>query len=354
MRAVWYVSDRFAIFAIAAWSIAAMERVGEAVLAGAAYPETRSRLMSQFFANYVDHGFVRRGLVGTLLRPVTGVVDAPQYLVFWIMVALNLAALAGILWCVARFLQPVGPGRDGIALLRAALAVGSLGVVQVAHDLGRFDMLNLALLVLALSFVLRQRLVSAGLVGTVAVLIHEGFAVYGAPLLLASGWHVLAPKVGAMRAVRGILIPLCMMTAASFAVMYWGNSDAAASMDHGNGGYVWDRGLVEFNRTLSGLQIAVLTAYMLATLSVLCWFYRGARFDLMLIAGLCPLALNFLGIDHARWLTLVFFVLLILAGLRLRLGLPLNAPARLSRIGLCLLCLPLGPMGVVAPLSWWM
>ncbi len=354
--AVRHVSRHFPVYACVAYVIAACERIGETLLEEGAYYESRAGMMTQYFVNYAEHGFAKRALVGTLLHPLMGVPERPEHLAFWLMVALSLAGLIGMIGLVQRYLPHSETGDDGVVLLRCALAVGSLGSMQLAHDFGRFDVIGLALLVATLALVARGRIWSAAAVCVLAVLVHEAFAVYGAPLVLALGWHAMRRGRSAGRASLCMAPLAAVVAGACLTVLLYGNSADAAATPYGTGGYVWQRGLVEFGGPLGPWDVALLALVWGAVLGLyLAMAGKGARqAPLLLLAVACPLALNVLGIDHSRWLTLGFYVTVIALGAQARLlGWPLRQPGTAARRAGYLLCLPLGPMGVVDPLAWF-
>lgn len=348
--AVRHVSRHFAVYACLAFAVAAIERVAEAILTDGPYYESRDRMLTQFFVNYADHGFAKRAVIGTLLKPVTGRLDAPEHFAFGLMVAVSLAALGGAIVLTQRYL-PHREDADAVAILRCALAVGSLGVMQIAHDLGRFDWINLALLAVSVTAVARGRPWLAAGICALAILIHEAFAVYGAPLVVALGWQ--AARQGRGAALARVLPVILAATVAGLAVLLFGNSEAAVGIGRGSGGYVWERGLFEFAGHLGPREVVLLTLYW-GALAAFYFGLTGGRPGLLLLAAVSPLALNLLGIDHARWLALAFYAMLFnLAARWHALGRPLSAPSPAARRAGYLLCLPLGPIGVVEPLAWW-
>lgn len=351
-----FVSRHFRVFALLSYSVAVAERIyansGEG---GAIYDPFRWKL-TQYFVNYADHGFAKRAVIGTLLRPFTRLFDDPQILAFALMVAMNLGSLALILWLVPRFI----PHRDGppdlAVMLRAALVLGTLGLVQVVYDLGRFDMPVIALGLGVLALGLRGWNVSAGLVAGLAVLVHESFVVYLLPLILALLWQATAQRGGVRAAVYGVLPTILIAGCAAVLVLALGNSDAVAQIPYGQGHEVWTRGLIEVLPNLYRWETAVLLLYWAAVLVALFLFSRGngVGIDLVLVASLAPVLLNLFGIDQARWLALGFWVVLISTAAQAScLGRTWPELTLWQRRALYLLCLPLGPAGAAHLLFWF-
>ncbi|MBI5770313.1 MAG: DUF2029 domain-containing protein [Verrucomicrobia bacterium] len=186
---------------------------------GAAYVQTDGTVdwkPSQFFFSYQELGFVSRGLVATLLHPLAVVLSAPG-LVAFTAVMLMAFAVVWSRWCAgaARALPP-----SDRAVLVAWCALAPSTLQRLGFDYGRFDPLNILLLLAALAGLLRGRDLAAAAIAAVAVLIHEGFLVLQFPVLCAL---ILAEADGAGRArwvrlARFLVLP--GLTAV--AVMAWG------------------------------------------------------------------------------------------------------------------------------------
>jgi len=345
-----FVSRHFVAFACLAYAVAWGERIVELWRQDGPLWAERSNNLTQYFVNYVDHGFAKRALIGTLLRPVLNAVEQPELWAFWAMVGLNLAGFAGLLWLVRRCL-PHDAGGGLPAILRAAFAIGSVGVVQIAHDYGRFDLINYGVALLALWCVLRGRVVPAGLACVAGVLIHEAFVIYAAPLVVAAARAGLPPE----RRVRAAGVVALAAGIAGLAILFCGSSETAAGLQIGTGAYVWQRGLIEINWTLPWYQAAILAGYWLILLALLAKSRAApaGRHDLTLLAALSPLALNLLGIDHGRWLGIGFLVAIAALVLRNRLaGAAWPDLSRSQKRLAALLALPLGPHGLTGAWTW--
>ncbi len=348
IRAVAFVSRHFTLFACLGFAVAWIERIGEAVLHDGPVWELRAGALTQYFVSYAEHGFVRRALPGTLLRPLLDALPSPELWVFWGMVALSCAAFAALVVPVGRHVPHKGDG--GLCdILRAAVAVGSVGVMQIAHDYGRYDHIVLLMFLAALWLILRRRAIWAAAVAVAAVLTHEAFLIWAVPMLAALALKVAAPGRGLAASA-----PILFLAAlAGGAAAFYGGSESVAAAEIGAGGAVWQRGIIEINWRLSWAEAAVLAAYWAAVIAAAFAVPGATRLDPVRLAMLAPLALNPFGIDHGRWVTIGFFVML--AGLVLQvrtrgLDWPSVGPAR--RALLMVLVLPLGPHGLTGAWAW--
>ena len=123
--------------------------------------------------NYVDFGFVRRGLGGTLLH-LFGENWLRGTAIFHVLAAAAVAGAACVLF--ARLARP-WPERAAFALLLVAL------MMRWAEDPGRTDIAVAALLGVAALAVVAGRPVAAALAVAVGLFVHETGFVFGLPLL---------------------------------------------------------------------------------------------------------------------------------------------------------------------------
>lgn len=171
---------------------------------------------SQFFFSYQELGFVSRGLVASLLHPFTPVLSAPGLLA---ITALMLLAFVVVWWLWSdRAVQDLPAADRAVFVAVCALAPSTLQ--RMGFDYGRFDPLNVLLLLASLALLRRSRDVMAGAVAAVAVLIHEGFLILQFPvlcaLILSDGRAVDGQHL--QRLGRFLLLP----GLAAIAVVTWG------------------------------------------------------------------------------------------------------------------------------------
>ncbi|HSF62953.1 MAG TPA: hypothetical protein VLA78_01105 [Paracoccaceae bacterium] len=305
--------------------------------------------LAQFNVSYTDFGFLKRGLVGSLLHPVFGVMPDPTAQK-WAVLAIDAALLVAFLMLARRAIAALewrAPEWGG--WLRVLLLLSPLGVMQWGYDLGRLDHVNALLLLAALALLLRGHALACGLVMAAAVLVHEGALFYALPAVLAAGVLVSAgrglPATWALAAGPAV--------AAGLLVLAFGNvTDPAliAALDSlGPGASVWQRAVLEpagdlstKNLGLMGLYLAGLAVVFLPPLAALYGWGVAA-----LVMAL-PLCLFVLGIDYFRWihLTGLLAATALVAGALHRPDIRLPTLRPLPRLALICLALPLGPIGI--------
>lgn len=145
---------------------------------------------SQFFFNYQDLGFVKRGLVGSLIHPFPILhTRLALFLMAWSFVAGLAVLFARALVCSWRAFAK----RDGLMLLLLCMSSPALFLRQ-GFDAGRFDALGLMAVLLSLVFIRRGNLWAAGVCSALALLTHEAYFVINLPLLIAY-YQRLHPEV---------------------------------------------------------------------------------------------------------------------------------------------------------------
>ena len=238
---------------------------------------------------YRDTGFARRAMLGTLLSPL-GEFGYPIY------VGLSTAAALFLLWSISQ--SPLG----------LVFAIAPFGAQNVGWMFGRFDWINLALLILALK--VSNRIAVSALL-CLMLLIHEASLFYAVPLVCAVRRQIL-------------IAPLAL----GAALALFGNStvDALGAT----------RGVFEFRLSYVFIGSLLFAAGILA---------RYAKsFDRITLSALAPLAvlcLWILGYDASRWVTILAAsccITLVAMGRTEPRHTPLDLPLAMVQ---------LGPLGVV-------
>ena len=154
------------------------------------------------------YGFVRRGLVGS----VAGLFGAPDprsiALGSSVLLAVFVLALGWVVW---RLLARAGDRTE--AFLAVAVFATSPYLVMSGHLVGYYDNILATAAVVAAALALRGLWWGAGVVGAVAILVHESFLVFGYPLVLLAAWFALRAQ-GRTARPRGEHLPLLLPVAA--------------------------------------------------------------------------------------------------------------------------------------------
>lgn len=320
---------------------------------GMAPPYVSPWKLDQYGLSYQDLGLARRALPGSVLTLFAGDAAAEAILPTMLATAAVLGAVLALLcW---RLADP---------FLTFAVLVSPATFLQIGFELGRFDQLNLILL-LTIVFV-RSR--HAILLAPVMVLIHEGSVVQFLPLAFYCNWVVhganrlLLVSAGLAVAVLLLLLAGTEHDPAVLRALYpHANPESIAVLTRTLGENIAFVA-AQFSATEAILYVGLVAALFLHGLMlVIVRGYAGhlPRAGIGLLAASAPLALGIVGIDMARWIALAVFNLFVLALFARKHGAP--TPPLASSVPLHLLlvvyALP-GPLGIVfayegALQAWW-
>lgn len=298
---------------------------------------------TQYAVNYLEHGFVKRGLVGTVFFFVEH--EHVRSLMIGLTTVFFVLLFRAIDTQVCARRESTGG-----EVVRALLATSPFGAFQLSFDAGRYDVINLYLLVAALFGIAHGRIALASVLASIGVLVHEAFVVYGLPLILALQYSRMRAVPGRPRAVPELAAIALLITgpvACALAIVVLGNSAAVTRLRYGTGQEVWERGLFEVSFGETPLEAVVLVLVLASLYGWLAAFYRRNKggFDVFALASLAPLGLFLLGVDCARWTALCFMTILVVVLIKIQLqGWTLEA--RSLRYGMFLALLPWGPIGI--------
>jgi uncharacterized protein (TIRG00374 family) len=360
VRLLNFVSDRFRTLAVLFWLVGLLQAVLVA-MRDHSLEKFQTWVVTQYYMNYLEFGFVKRGLVGTVLYPVFHRIGANVDVAKLVILVLDGLLFIALVLALDRLTKVVLPEEGTLAkLVRTAIVISPLGVMQYSYDTGRFDHINFALIAIAMWLLLNRRNLSAGVVLSIGILVHEAVFVFAYPLLLAMAL-ALGKGSGSLRerwpaVVAFAILPLV----AAGAVAMFGNAEIDPALilpaTVVEGADVWQRGILKPAAELSWSQFAFLMFYVVAPYAFLWHFYRvnGLRIDLVFLTALAPIALFLLGIDYPRWCQIVFVSVLVALFFHSsqghsRLDLPRSWVARAS---LAAYLFPLGPIGTLAPFPY--
>lgn len=300
--------------------------------------------ITQYHINYVDFGFVKRGLLGTLLYPMLSAFEAGSAGEIVFLWSLDLACFGLILILLNRALRRLPD--EWSDWFRVVIIFSPLGFMQYAYDVGRYDHFNYLVVAGIVACLANRRLGVASATLAAGVLLHEAVFFYALPLVLAAVW---TEKVSLAKAAALAVAPVAAMAL----VVLFGNASAEAMATLpaavSGGAEVWERGIFEPAKDF-GIRDSMILALYLALLAGLIMRYAmasgGPRLILMLPV-ICCLPLFGLGIDYFRWVHLMFVSFIATAILLAR-----QAPVHSTSMttwdkGLVLaLAIPVGPFGV--------
>lgn len=184
-----------------------------------------------------DFGYVKRGLLGTLLHPLILNKQPSEVREIVAMVASVVFTLLAIaLWLAARRVARVG----GFGALSSLAFLASSGVIGMASTFGYLDHVLGGVTFLALVAVSSGRLALASLLCTFGLAVHELFLLYGLPVVFFAMCLRRSPAESPLRGWLPLLVTL-MLPFAFLAYVYYAQT------------------------TVSSYRVALLRAEMLST-----------------------------------------------------------------------------------------
>lgn len=162
------------------WYVAAWVTIALSVLKGLRLPNRWAA--SHHFFHY-EHGFVKRGLVGELVRRI----DADALYTYDFVCVLSISILALDVALVWKLVKDVIDRGDPVLSGLAIVYTSSLALVYLSHTIGYFDHVGMALVLAAIttrSFWRRTALLAV--LGPLVLLVHEGAFVLFFPVALFS------------------------------------------------------------------------------------------------------------------------------------------------------------------------
>ena len=310
-------------------------------------PDALAWNMTHYHVSYADFGFMRRGLMGTVMAPLLAPFADGGAAEYAIMLAIDAALVLVLILIAARlFLRP-GAAAPGQTWLLAGLILSPAGFVQLGFDAARLDHVNFVLAAIAMAAVARGWPLAAGALLLATVLIHEAALFYAVPVVAAQAWLCRTRWLDLLAAALPAL-------AAAVALFLWGGVEVDLSValpaDINLAASVWSRDLLEPARGFPPLHYLIAAYFAAVPLFLLHRHYRlnHVPADLLFLAPFATLALFALGVDYGRWSQVLFFsVLLVIAAapsLGRARGLDLDPlPARAVIVPWLL---PLGPIGI--------
>lgn len=354
-----------AVFTIVSAVLVLLANVAGVVWDFQAFPYVTPGKVAHYYINYVDFGFVKRGMVGTLLQATGG---APGvWLVRYIALGMGIA----VCFLASRFLSALKKpaGNAGFFLLAAFILFNPATFANMGYDLGRFDQLLITCSLGTLYFISKNNPWPAAIISVLALLIHELYILVFFPILL----YVAVFHSGFGR--KQVLALVLPVAAAALLLFLFGKIEgqsveqiaetfaAVEGFNFSNYGIIWKRTLESNIRyTLSYisryeshiiLKLSVGALYTLLVYLLLAMITTYNKLDwrgfVVILAASLPLF--FIAIDYSRWYALIIINGLLYFGYLVLKERPDSfAITRMHIYGLVLMIILgmlLGPLGVI-------
>ena len=308
--------------------------------------------LSQYNVNYFDHGFVRRGLVGTILFPImhnsVNNTEFQKLFIFWKETFLFF--IYGFLFCIFIF-KKTAPQSNWLKFsLLSCLFLSPCGLIQAAYDFGRYDHINFILLAIILFLIDRKKFKIISYLLAIAVLVHENSIFYIHPLVTAISFQNIRVD---LKNIFKLNFP-SIVTASL--VFLFGNGTVDLPEQLSKGAMVWGEGLQAYifkAWSEKGFDVIIFFAYIFIITLILFYFYKRNRLniDLKIISCFSPLILLIIASDWGRWVHYIFINFMIVICYKISISRKIIV-GNFFYILLSFLTLPFGPIGIGGSLPY--
>lgn len=334
----------FVALAVLAWLIGVAPHLVNWMLSGQP-PDALAWNMTHYHISYQEFGFLRRGLVGSLMAPVLAPLADGGVAEYGVMLGLDFLLCLLLAVLAARLFLPDRDAAPGQRFFAGAILIAPVGMMQMGYDAARLDHVNFVLTALAVAAVLRGRAWVAALLMGTALLVHEAVLFYGVPVVVALALRRSVAEAAVIALPAG-------MTA--LALVAWGGTetDLASVLppELSLAASVWTRGMLEPARGFPAQHYLIAGYMALLPMLLLYRHYRlnRAPLDPLLLAPAATLVLFGLGVDYGRWAHCLFFAVLLVLASAPALGRRRGADLAPLPVKLAILpwLVPLGPIGI--------
>ena len=246
--------------------------------------------------DYFQFGFIRRAFIGTFLSFLP---DGNSREIFYVI--FNFICIITTLIII--FKKYYIANKSLFKYLVIIFSLSSLGAMQFGYTFGRFEQINYLILLLSINLISKKKFYLASIFISFGLLIHEAFLIYGLPLIICK---IISRKTSKLR-LKQLLIIFLPVSLLSIYLALFGNSQEA-SMLLAVGA---SREIIQ-TRSLMISDIFIFLNIFLILLTHLSIIKKlNLRLTALDYAPYSCLILFFLGIDYARWVGILFFIIFI-------------------------------------------
>ena len=302
--------------------------------------------LSQYNVNYFDHGFIRRGLVGTILFPIMhNSINNPELqklFIFWKETLLFF--IYGFLFCIF-IIQKTSSQSNWLRFsLLSCLFLSPCGLIMAAYDFGRYDHINFIILAIILYLIDKKNFKLISYLLAIAVLVHENSIFYIHPLVTTLSFQNIRVD---FKNIFRLNFPSIIITSLVF---IFGDKAVELPEQVSRGAMVWGEGLpFYFFKAFSekGYDVIIFFAYIFLISLILFSFYKKNKLniDLKIVSCFFPLILLTIASDWGRWVHYIFINFMIIICYKISTSRKIELDKSFY-ILLSFIALPFGPIGI--------
>lgn len=312
--------------------------------------------ITQHFVSYWEFGFVKRGLIGSITKPIFKYLNLNFTQQSIVLIFIYFLIFLTFVIYLDKLLKNKKFGSYSL-ILRAILIFSPLGFFQWSYDLGRFDQIIFLILIFICHLINKEYYLLSGILAVVCSLIHEASSFYGLSIiainiLIRYKFENLGFK---FKIIIKNYLPMFLVLILVFLFGSLNESELDMIKNYGQGWRVWNRGALEPNFKLTFYDYSLILIYLFALIKFFSYLIKKQiDFFELLLCLLPALSLFALGIDYARWLHVLFFTFLIpiISSLNSNITNEKLSLKSINGLSILFLIIPLGPIGVIEPLPY--
>jgi hypothetical protein len=252
--------------------------------------------MSQWLnINYFEFGFIRRAFIGTLISFINNSFYKELFFIIF-----NLFIIILTFYIIFRKFFEID--KSFYKFIFIVFALSPLGAMQIGYTFGRFEHINFFLIIAGIKLIDKNKYYLSSLIITCGLLIHEAFFIYGVPLILI--YSIEKFKKIDIKKISILFIPVI-----SFAIYlaFYGNSEKAALLSALGA----NRGLVDIRQFEITDSVLFLYLYLIIINHIYILKNLKLKITYFDFAPYLTLSLFILGLDYARWIGILFYLIII-------------------------------------------
>ena len=259
--------------------------------------------MSQWLnINYFEFGFIRRAFIGTLISFINN--SFYKELVF---ITFNFIIIILTLYIIFRKFFEVD--QNFYKFIFIVFTLSPLGAMQIGYTFGRFEHINFFLILSCITLIDKKKYYLSSILISLGLMIHEAFFIYGIPIIFIYSLEKL--KKLDIKKLSVLFLPVIFL---AIYLDFYGNSEKAQLLSAlgANRGFVDIRQFEIIDSVLFSYLILIISnhVYVLKKLKL-----KITYFD---IAPYLTLLLFIFGLDYARWIGILFYIIIISIYVRLK------------------------------------
>jgi len=315
-------------------------------------------ISTQYFVNYFDFGFLRRGLLGSVLYPIFYGLDPSSNFKYFLIIFLHILNFLIITLIFHTFItQTLHLSKSIRHFWLCFFILSPFGAMQFGFDVGRTDHYLFSILIISLWCLIKAKVWMCSILLSISILIHEVSLFFSMPIIVFCT-YLLNQEYNLQKFIAECTKIMALPLLCVFVLFFYGTPEIGrfsllhSDLSSGINGYVRGTFEPQLAYTVWWHKFAVIFYSFLPLLLIARFFLAENRnFEPVYLSGLLPLLLFLFGVDYARWSFIIAITCGYIFAIKILLApKDVKNPNRFDKLVFVILLLPLGPIGIIEPL----